>query len=94
MSLHPGTPLGPYQIVAPLGAGGMGKVYCAPAKTTARRGAINALRGRVLPEAHPMVAATMQVEGLSLMDLGQASEAEPLFRESSELRRQSLPPGH
>ncbi len=27
MSIHPGTRLGPYEIVSPLGAGGMGEVY-------------------------------------------------------------------
>ncbi len=27
MSLEPGTTLGPYQILSPIGAGGMGEVY-------------------------------------------------------------------
>ncbi len=29
MTLAPFTRLGPYEIVAPVGAGGMGEVYCA-----------------------------------------------------------------
>ena len=27
MALSPGTPLGPYEILSPIGAGGMGEVY-------------------------------------------------------------------
>jgi serine/threonine-protein kinase len=55
---------------------------------------ILALRGRVLPDAHPMVAGAMQVLGMSLVDLGRPREAEPLLRESLELRRRALPAGH
>jgi tetratricopeptide (TPR) repeat protein len=53
-----------------------------------------ALRGRVLPDAHPMVAAVLQVLGLSLVEQGRAAEAEPVLRESLELRRRALPAGH
>lgn len=41
-----------------------------------------------------MVAAAQQVMGLALLDLGRPREAEPLLRESLELRRAALPPGH
>ena len=47
MSLSPGSRLGPYEIVAPLGAGGMGEVYRARDTKLGRDVAI-----KVLPERH------------------------------------------
>src|SRR6202162_58085 len=46
MSLGAGTRLGPYEIVAPIGAGGMGEVYRARATKLNREVAI-----KILPEA-------------------------------------------
>jgi len=46
MSLTPGTRLGPYEILAPLGAGGLGEVYRAKDTKLKREVAV-----KVLPEA-------------------------------------------
>jgi serine/threonine protein kinase len=43
MPLHAGTRLGPYEILAPLGAGGMGEVYRATVTHPKRGVAINVL---------------------------------------------------
>ena len=41
MTLSAGTRLGPYEILAPLGAGGMGEVYRALDRRLAREVAVN-----------------------------------------------------
>src|SRR5438128_8417841 len=67
MSLPPGTRLGPYEIVAPLGAGGMGEVYRARDTRLSRDVAI-----KVLPQhlsAHPEVHARFEREAKTISSL-------------------------
>ena len=45
MALNAGTRLGPYQILAPIGAGGMGEVYRATDNRLGRMVAIKVLNG-------------------------------------------------
>ena len=60
MSLPPGSTLGPYKILAPIGAGGMGEVYRARDAKLGREVAI-----KVLPEEftqHPQKLARFERE--------------------------------
>src|SRR6202162_6165440 len=67
MTLSAGTRLGPYQILAPLGAGGMGEVYRARDSKLRREVAI-----KVLPEAlaqEPEALARFEREALAVAAL-------------------------
>src|ERR1700692_4726243 len=67
MALLTGTKLGPYEIVAPLGSGGMGEVYRARDTRLGREVAI-----KVLPEhltANPEVLARLEREARPISSL-------------------------
>ena len=108
MPLSPGTRLGPYEIIAPLGAGGMGEVYRAHDSRLGRDVAV-----KVLPEhlsADPEVRARFEREAKTvsslnhpnicvLHDVGREGEADYLVMELVEgetlaerLGRGALPP--
>jgi TolB-like protein/Flp pilus assembly protein TadD len=81
MSLSPGTRLGPYEIVSPLGAGGMGEVYRARDPRLGREVAIKVLpanlasdRGRLnrFEKEARLVASLSHPNILALHDFGQA----------------------
>ena len=96
MPLTAGTKLGPFEILAPLGAGGMGEVYRAKDTRLGRDVAI-----KVLPEhlsANPEVRARFEREAktvsslnhpniCTLFDVGREGEVDYLVMELIEARR-------
>src|SRR6267142_6367549 len=108
MPLTPGTRLGPYEIVAPLGAGGMGEVYRAKDTRLGREVAV-----KVLPQhlsSNPEIRARFEREAktvsslnhphiCTLHDVGREGETDYLVMELVEgetlaqrLARGAMPP--
>src|SRR5438552_360665 len=67
MALSPGHKLGPYEILAPLGAGGMGEVYRARDPRLGRDVAIKVLPAHL--SANPEVAARFEREAKTISSL-------------------------
>src|SRR4051812_38326415 len=95
MALSPGDKLGPYQIVAPIGAGGMGEVYRAKDTKLDREVAI-----KVLPAAlarDPERLARFEREAKVLASLNHPNIAQIYGIEESDSGRalvMELVPGH
>src|SRR5215470_4312123 len=68
MSLGPGTRLGPYEIVAPLGAGGMGEVYRATDTRLKRQVAIKILPKRLATDMDLLARFQREAEVLALLN--------------------------
>ena len=84
MALSPGTRLGPYEIVSPLGAGGMGEVYRARDSRLGREVAIKVLVERAAEDADMLarfeqearaVAALSHPNILGIFDFGKEGQA-------------------
>src|ERR1017187_7792019 len=97
MALTPGTKLGPYEIVAPLGAGGMGEVYRARDARLGRDVALKILPGSFTQDTDRLrrfeqearaVAALNHPNILAVFDIGQ--EAGSPFLVSELLEGESL----
>jgi eukaryotic-like serine/threonine-protein kinase len=82
MALSPGTRLGPYEIVLPLGAGGMGEVYKARDTRLGREVAVKVLPASLASDADALarfereakaVAALSHANILSIFDVGSES---------------------
>jgi Tol biopolymer transport system component len=104
MTLAPGTKLGPYEIVSPLGAGGMGEVYRAKDARLGRDVAVKVLPERLAEDADALarfereakaVAALSHPNILALHDVGREGRVAYAVMEllEGETLRQELASG-
>src|SRR6185369_10380194 len=68
MPLQPGERLGPYQVLAPIGAGGMGEVYRARDTTLRRDVALKVLPATFLRDHERMARFQREAEVLASLD--------------------------
>ena len=97
MSLNPGTRLGPYEIVAPLGAGGMGEVYRATDSNLKRSVAIKVLPAPVALMrigSHASSAKPRSCQGAHRLVPVAAFRTDPHFRPVRGLGRRPAIPVH
>ncbi len=93
MALAPGTHLGPYEIMAPLGAGGMGEVYRARDTRLDRLVAVKVLPESVAKDAERMAQFQREAQVLASLNhpgiasnygLEESSAVRPLVMELVE----------
>ena len=63
-------------------------------RSLAEADTVLALRGRTLPETHPILASVLMVKGQALGKLGEHDSAAAVMREGLALRQKYLAPGH
>ena len=96
MTLEAGTRLGPYEIVAPLGAGGMGEVYRAKDTRLGREVAIKVLPASFSADADRLRRFEQEARAAGILnhpnitavyDIGQHEGAPYVVRSCSKARR-------
>ena len=90
MALKPGMKVGPYEVTAPLGAGGMGEVYRATDTKLGREVAIKVLAEGFTGDAERM--ARFEREARVLASLNHAN-TELFYRSSDQLMRVAVKAG-
>ena len=80
MSLTAGTTLGPYEILGPLGAGGMGEVYRAHEPRLKRDVALEVLPAELASEPRRLERFQSEAETLSVLTTPTSSRSSPSRR--------------